>query len=516
VQAQGGCTAEMSTVEPYVDPRIAADVPASLDPQTVRILERRRTSGVRMRRGWFVRRMLVLADLIGLTFAFLIAMWFLDPAGAADTVSPQVELLIFGISLPAWVVVAKLYGLYDFDEERTDHSTADDLVGVLNLVTVGSWLFFAFTAVTHEATPGFGRLLGFWALAIVSITGARAIARGVARRRLAYVQNTIIVGAGDVGQLVAKKLRQHPEYGINLVGFIDNQPKTRIDGLNDVALLGGLGHLPRMVQLLDVERVIVAFSKDSHEEMLDVIRSLKDLDIQIDLVPRFFEVIGTNIGVHTAEGLPLIGLPALRLSRSSRIAKRTMDLLFSTIGLVLLAPLFLVAAIWIKLDSRGPVFFRQLRMGSGDQTFEILKFRTMAADADDRKHEFHGLNKHANGDPRMFKIPNDPRVTSCGRKLRRFSIDELPQLINVVRGEMSLVGPRPLILEEDLHVVDWRRQRLNLKPGITGLWQVMGRDDIGFEEMVRLDYVYVTTWSLVNDLKLILRTIPALYRAREC
>jgi exopolysaccharide biosynthesis polyprenyl glycosylphosphotransferase len=324
------------------------------------------------------------------------------------------------------------------------------------------------------------------------------------------------VGAGDVGQLVAKKLRQHPEYGINLVGFIDNQPKTRIDGLNDVALLGGLGHLPRMVQLLDVERVIVAFSKDSHEEMLDVIRSLKDLDIQIDLVPRFFEVIGTNIGVHTAEGLPLIGLPALRLSRSSRIAKRTMDLLFSTIGLVLLAPLFLVAAIWIKLDSRGPVFFRQLRMGSGDQTFEILKFRTMAADADDRKHEFHGLNKHANGDPRMFKIPNDPRVTSCGRKLRRFSIDELPQLINVVRGEMSLVGPRPLILEEDLHVVDWRRQRLNLKPGITGLWQVMGRDDIGFEEMVRLDYVYVTTWSLVNDLKLILRTIPALYRAREC
>ena len=154
-------------------------------------------------------------------------------------------------------------------------------------------------------------------------------------------------------------------------------------------------------------------------------------------------------------------------------------------------------------------------MGSGDQTFEILKFRTMAADADDRKHEFHGLNKHANGDPRMFKIPNDPRVTSCGRKLRRFSIDELPQLINVVRGEMSLVGSQALILEEDLHVVDWRRQRLNLKPGITGLWQVMGRDDIGFEEMVRLDYVYVTTWSLVNDLKLILRTIPALYRARD-
>jgi lipopolysaccharide/colanic/teichoic acid biosynthesis glycosyltransferase len=140
----------------------------------------------------------------------------------------------------------------------------------------------------------------------------------------------------------------------------------------------------------------------------------------------------------------------------------------------------------------------------------------MSADADQRKGEFAALNKHVDGDARMFKITNDPRVTRSGKILRRFSIDELPQLINVVRGEMSLVGPRPLILEEDLHVVDWRRQRLNLKPGITGLWQVLGRDDIGFEEMVRLDYVYVTTWSMLNDLKLILRTIPALYRAREC
>jgi exopolysaccharide biosynthesis polyprenyl glycosylphosphotransferase len=264
--------------------------------------------------------------------------------------------------------------------------------------------------------------------------------------------------------------------------------------------------------------VIVAFSNDSHEDMLDLIRDLKDLDIQIDLVPRFFEVIGTNVGIHTAEGLPLIGLPALRLSRSSKALKRTMDLALSITGLVLLAPLFAAVAVWIKLDSRGPVFFRQLRMGAGEQTFEIFKFRTMGLDADARKHEFADLNKHNGngGDPRMFKIPNDPRVTRSGSWLRRFSIDELPQLINVVRGEMSLVGPRPLILEEDQHVVDWRRRRLNLKPGITGLWQVLGRDDIPFEEMVRLDYVYVTTWSLLNDLKLILRTVPALFRARAC
>lgn len=508
----------MTTVEPYLGPRAAGEMPDSLDTRTLQILERRRSSGVRVRRGWLVRRMLVLADIIGLTVAAIAATVIFGEKVDVDPISPQVELLAFCLTLPAWVVVAKLYGLYDFDEERTDHSTADDLVGVLHLVTVGSWLFFAFAAVTHKADPSFARLLGFWLFAIAAITAGRAIARGVARRHLAYVQNTIIVGAGDVGQLVAKKLRQHPEYGLNLVGFVDGQPKERAESLNDIALLGGLKQLPQMVQILDVERVIVAFSNDSHEEMLDLIRSLKDLDIQIDLVPRFFEVIGTNVGIHTAEGLPLIGLPALRLSRSSRMIKRAMDLALSLIGLVIFAPVLLAVAVWIKLDSKGPVFFRQLRMGSADKTFEILKFRTMDADADARKQDYAGLNKHNGngGDPRMFKIPNDPRVTRCGKFLRRFSIDELPQLLNVVKGEMSLVGPRPLILEEDQHVVDWRRQRLNLKPGVTGLWQVLGRDDIPFEEMVRLDYVYVTTWSLLNDLKLIIRTFPVLIRSRAC
>jgi exopolysaccharide biosynthesis polyprenyl glycosylphosphotransferase len=504
----------MSTVEPYVGTR--ADVPESLDTRTLQILERRRSSAVRMRRGWLVRRMLVLADMVGLTVAAIAATLLFVEDVRTDAVSPQIELLVFCLSLPAWVVVAKLYGLYDFDEERTDHSTADDLVGVLHLVTVGSWLFFAFAAVTHKADPSFARLVGFWLFAIAAITAGRAAARGLARRHLAYVQNTIIVGAGDVGQLVAKKLRQHPEYGLNIVGFVDDRPKDRSPSVNDIALLGGLRQLPQLVQILDVERVIVAFSNDSHEEMLDLIRSLKDLDIQIDLVPRFFEVIGTNIGIHTAEGLPLIGLPALRLSRSSLLMKRTMDLGLSIAGLVLFAPLLAAVAIWIKLDSKGPVFFRQLRMGSGDKTFQIYKFRTMEADADERKHEYAALNKHNGGDPRMFKIPDDPRVTRAGRWLRRFSIDELPQLLNVVKGEMSLVGPRPLILEEDLHVVDWRRRRLNLKPGVTGLWQVLGRDDIPFEEMVRLDYVYVTTWSLLNDLKLMIRTFPALARSRAC
>jgi exopolysaccharide biosynthesis polyprenyl glycosylphosphotransferase len=311
-------------------------------------------------------------------------------------------------------------------------------------------------------------------------------------------------------------LLQHPEYRINLVGFIDAQPKERRDDLGPLALLGGTERLPAIVRLFDIERVIIAFSNETHENTLDLIRSMKDLDVQIDIVPRLFELVGPSVGMHSVEGLPLVGLPPLRLSHSSAFLKRAADLVMSVCGLVVLSPALAVIAVLIKLDSRGPLFFRQVRMGCGGQTFRIWKFRTMTVGADERKQEVAHLNKHlrAGGDPRMFKVPNDPRVTAVGTWIRRHSVDEIPQLLNVIRGEMSLVGPRPLILEEDKHVDSWARQRLTLKPGITGPWQVLGRDGIPFEEMVRLDYLYVTGWSLGNDLRLILQTLPALVGSR--
>ncbi len=280
-------------------------------------------------------------------------------------------------------------------------------------------------------------------------------------------------------------------------------------------LLGDPSRLPAIVRLFDVERVIIAFSNERHEETLDLVRSLKDLDVQIDIVPRLFELVGPGVGVYTVEGLPLVGLPPARLSRSSRLLKRALDLAVSGLALVLLVPLFALIALLIKRESEGPVFFRQVRMGSGDRTFRIYKFRTMVADADERKPDVAHLNMHLNGDGRMFKIPNDPRITRVGRFLRRFSLDELPQLINVALGEMSLVGPRPLIVDEDQFVEDWGRRRLDLKPGVTGPWQVLGRNHIPFQEMVRLDYLYVTSWSLYGDIKLILRTLPTVLRGRS-
>jgi exopolysaccharide biosynthesis polyprenyl glycosylphosphotransferase len=490
---------------------------AVLDERTLDILERRRTATHIRRRGWLVRRALVWADLLGLSLAFGLSE-LLYTAGPSDLnlLAARTEFLLFFATLPLWVVVAKLYGLYDRDESRANHTTTDDIVGVFHLVTISAWILLAGVYVTHLASPAFTKIVTFWALAIPLVTLARVSARALCRGQLAYLQNTIVVGAGDVGQLVARKILQHPEYGINLVGFVDDRPKERSPGLEHLTLVGSPAGLREIVSELDIERVIVAFSNESHERTVDLVRSLNHLEVQIDIVPRLFDLVSPAAEIHTLEGIPLLSVPPLHLSRSSRLLKRTMDVVLAGAGLVVLAPVLILVAVLIKLDSRGPIFFRQVRMGGGER-FRIFKFRTMVADAEERKAEVRHLNKHRGpgSDPRMFKIPDDPRVTRVGRFLRRSSVDELPQLLNVLRGEMSLVGPRPLILDEDRHVEDWARKRLDLKPGMTGLWQVLGRSDIPFDEMVKLDYLYVTTWSLWQDFRLLFRTIPLVVLAKR-
>ena len=491
-------------------PVLAPDLPAAEGEQSPGRTARRD-------RGWLMRRMLAGADLLALAVAFLVVdLIYLSSPNPGDAIGLNTEFLLFFVTLPGWIVLAKLYGLYDLDEERADHSTADELIGVFHLVTVGSFAFFAVAWLTRLVHPTPGKIISFWALATVLIVLARACARIVARRHSWYTQRTLIIGAGDVGQLIARKILKHPSYRIELVGFVDAAPKERREDLGDLTLIGSATELPQLIEQYGIDRVIVAFSNEGHEETLELVRTLAAGSVCIDVVPRLFPLMGQSIGIHSIEGLPLVALPRGRMPRSSMLIKRVFDVSLSSLGIVLLAPLFGLIALKIKLDSPGPVFFRQPRMGADDEPFEILKFRTMATDAEDRKHELAGFNKHAREthDPRMFKIPDDPRVTPFGRFLRRYSLDELPQLINVLRGQMSLVGPRPLILDEDRHVTTWRRRRLRVKPGMTGLWQVLGRDDLSFEEMVELDYRYVAGWSLLGDLSLLLRTLPAITRER--
>ena len=480
----------------------------------VEALPRRRSYS----RGALVRRMLLVADISGLIVSFVLANLILPSfSESGDKVGPQYEYAVFLLALPLWILLLRLEGLYDRDEERTDHSTVDDIVGVFRAVTIGVWLFALFGVATNAVHPLLGRLGLFWVIAVLLVPTLRAGARVLCRHLPGYTQNAVIVGAGKVGQHLALKLTNHREYGIHLVGFVDDQPTELDDELAQrlPLLLGGPERLRELVAQHNVDRVIIAFSNDSHESVLASIRAIRDLDVQIDIVPRYFEVFGSAAEVHTLEGIPLVGLRPTRLARSSRALKRAFDLVTSVLGVVLLAPLFTAVAIGIKLESRGPVFFRQVRRGMNGSTFRIYKFRTMVAEAEERKAEVEHLNMHRDRDPRMTKIPDDPRVTRLGRVLRRFSIDELPQLLNVIKGDMSLVGPRPLILEEDAFVQEWARKRLDLKPGITGLWQVLGRSDIPFDEMTKLDYVYVTNWSLREDIRLVLLTIPSLFRMRR-
>ena len=270
------------------------------------------------RRGWLVRRMLVVADVVGLTLAFLVV-------GLTGAGLDRSTIVAAVVSLPVWIAIARLYHLYDQDEERTHHATADDIVGVFHLVTIGTWLMFASLELTGLADPTVTNAVVLWGSAIVFITLARAIARALCRRSSLYEQNTLILGAGDIGQRVARKLLRHPEYGLNLVGFVDAQPKPRHDDLTGLPLLGAPDDLAAIVNEHGVERVIVAFSGDAGGGDARRASRLNDLEIQVDVVPRLFELVGPSVKIDTLEGLPLVELPPARLPRSSQMIKRTID-----------------------------------------------------------------------------------------------------------------------------------------------------------------------------------------------
>jgi exopolysaccharide biosynthesis polyprenyl glycosylphosphotransferase len=493
----------------------AADVLDAVDERTLGLLSRGKTA----RRSWLVRRSLVLADMFGLTFAFCAVALLYGSHGADDEVGLLSEYLLFLLTLPGWILVARVHGLYDRDEERADHSTVDDIVGVFHLVTIGAWLLVAGSLVTGVAEPELLKLVVFWLVAIAVVSAFRSIARAACRRSPAFVQNAVIVGAGDVGQLIARKLIGHPEYGINVVGFVDAQPKLRRADLPEqLSVLGTPDRLEEVIERLDVERVIISFSNDPEPEMLARIRRLRERQVQIDLVPRLFEAVGPEVEVHTVEGLPLVGLPPVRMTQSSRLIKRAIDIAGATLGLIVTAPLFALIAWRIRRDSPGPVFFRQTRLGYGRKEFTALKFRTMKVGTDTSKHQAYiQQTMSASATEReggIYKLDRSDAITPFGRWLRKTSLDELPQLINVLKGDMSLVGPRPCIPYETEHFKPHQFERFLVPQGITGLWQVTARASSTFGEALDMDVAYVRGWSLGLDLRLILRTPFQLLRQR--
>lgn len=473
---------------------------------------------MRHRRGWLVRRLLVVADVVGLVAAFLITELLFRGTGVVDEVGIAVESVIFALALPIWVVAAKLYGLYDGDEERATHSTADEVMSVFHLITVAVLGFYATSWLVGLSRPDQAKLSTFWLLALIGVIAARLVTRSLARRHPAYVQNTLILGAGDVGQLVGRKLLQHPEYRINLVGFVDADPKELRRDLEGVPILGEPDQIVDIVERHAVDRVIIAFSQDLPEEMLRLVFALRKCNVQVDIVPRLFEALGANASIHGVEGLPLVGLPATRISRSSRMLKRGFDVVAASALLLLAAPIMLVIAVLIRHDSAGPVFFRQLRLGMDMREFTLLKFRTMKNGTEEAPHrQYVGQIMTADALPasnNLYKLER-PEVTRVGRWLRTTSLDELPQLLNVLRGDMSLVGPRPSIPYEVELFAPHHFERFLVPAGLTGLWQVEARAHSTFREALDLDVAYARGWSLGLDLRLLLRTPALVFRPKE-
>jgi exopolysaccharide biosynthesis polyprenyl glycosylphosphotransferase len=458
-------------LRPESSPRLESD---ALEPPLTRARDRR------------YRRLLGLADVLAITVALAVCVPLL---GKGDALTPLVAA-----GAPLILALAKLLNLYDRDELLLRKTTLDEAPKLFQVATLMALLLWLGHDFLIDGALGRKQVLGFWLLLAALLPLARGAAR-LAARRLATAENCLLVGDPQECDRARTKIEDSPVVHARVVAQLD---LVRASDMRDAGAA-----LALLAEERDIHRVVIAPPSTDHGEILNLVRSAKNLGLKVSVLPRMLEVVGSSVEFDDLDGLNVLGVRRFGLTRSSWVVKRTTDVLGSSLALIVLAPALALIAVAIKLDSRGPVLFRQQRVGRDGRLFEMVKFRTMVAGADRMKAGLAAENE-ADG---LFKIADDPRVTAVGRRLRRASLDELPQLLNVLRGEMSLVGPRPLVLEDDMRVEGWYRRRLQLTPGMTGRWQVLGSARIPLHEMVKLDYLYVANWSLWGDLKIMLRTV---------
>jgi exopolysaccharide biosynthesis polyprenyl glycosylphosphotransferase len=449
------------------------------------------------RRDSVYRRLLAVADVmsaaVAMTAVALVSGERLTPAAA--------------LFLPSIVLAGKVIGLYDRDELVIHKSTLEEAPKLFQLATLYTLLSWRLDGLIVHGSFGGNAILFLWGLLFAAMLFTRTAVRGVTRY-LTPSERCLVVGDAESTDRLRGSMSRSFSLNAELVGRVPLDDER--EGHHDPLVLGDLSRLGIVLMEHDVHRVIIAPGARDSERLLDAVRLVKALGMKVSVLPRLFEVVGSSVEFDDVGGMPLLGLRKHGLSQSSRVLKRSLDVVGATVGLFLLAPLLLVAAVAVRLDSQGPVLFRQRRIGRDGEPFEMLKFRTMVDGADRLKQKL----RHLNESDGLFKIAADPRITRVGRFLRSSSLDELPQLINVLRGEMSLVGPRPLVEEDDAQIEGWQRRRLGLTPGVTGFWQVLGSSRVPLSEMVRLDYLYAANWSLWLDVKIMLRTIPHVFARR--
>jgi exopolysaccharide biosynthesis polyprenyl glycosylphosphotransferase len=458
-----------------------------------------RGPAVCLRRDTIFRRALLIADALAILIALSLTI---------ESSSRKVPLHLTWeslIGLPALLVAAKLLGLYDRDETLLRKTTLEEAPKLFQLATLCTLVAWIAGRLVVAGGLDHREALFLWIALTVLLVCFRAVARRVALR-LVPVERCLFIGEQRLARMVAGKLTGHSGINATMVAHLgmDQCEQWSTDTLSR----SRLAEIRDLAQTLDVHRAIVAPGWEADVESgqtLNLVRTLKAVGVRVSVLPRMLEVVGSAVEFDEMHGVTLMGVRSFELTRSSRAIKRAFDLLAACLGLIAVSPLMLIFAIAIKLDSRGPVFFRQRRVGRDGKHFQIVKFRTMVKDADAMKESLRDLNEAREG---LFKIEQDPRVTRMGRLLRKTSLDELPQLLNIVKGQMSLVGPRPLVVDEDERIGGWHRRRLELMPGMTGPWQILGPSRVPLAEMVALDYLYIANWSLWGDVKILLRTLP--------
>jgi exopolysaccharide biosynthesis polyprenyl glycosylphosphotransferase len=475
---------------------LAGAVPSSPDDAATRDISRfgRRTPR-HVAHDALRRRMLAAADATAVSLGGF-------AAGSATSVAATFWLVAL---VPVWLLLAKLHGLYDRDHRALRHLTVDELGSIVTWSTVSTAVLLPLLVLTPAGAPDLDATVRLW----LTVTVLAAVLRGAARvlwRRWTPPASALLLGSGPLERVARRKLELFGDMHVYVCGRLD-----------DEQLLDARGELETERVIREAcggrmpDRVIVCM-RDVNEALLaDVMRLCRARQIKLSVVPPLRGMFGTAVRLtHVAE-LPLVEYHTSDVSAATTTLKRCFDVVLAAVALVLTSPLFLLAAIAIRLDSRGSVFFVQERAGLGGRTFRMIKFRTMVCDADQRLGEVVHLDSLP--EP-MFKLRRDPRTTRIGRVLRRWSLDELPQLVNVLQGHMSLVGPRP----EEVRMVERYRPehrfRLGSLPGITGPMQVFGRGDLTFDERLAIEREYMENLSLGRDLRILLLTIPTVLSGR--
>jgi exopolysaccharide biosynthesis polyprenyl glycosylphosphotransferase len=446
------------------------------------------------------RDRVVRLGLVGADAAAVLAATF------AVTLLPfsEAELTLWvPLFLPLYALLAKMAGLYDRDQFVLHKTTLDEAPTLVAVAAI-----FALTVEGIQAIQytGGSHPLPLWAILTVSLVATRALARFVVVRATSS-ERVLVVGDAATAALIRRKLAADASLNATVVGRV-GEPGA---GDRPDRVLGTIDELPAVIDHHRIERVVVSPIQEGGGDIVDIIRLATACGVRVAVLPRMLEAIGTSVVFDDLGGQVLLGVPGFGLSPSSRTLKRSFDVLVASATLIAVAPLLAAIVAAIKLTSPGPVLFRQTRVGRHGREFQMLKFRTMVEDADERKHELLDQNAAAP----MFKIPDDPRTTRVGRFLRRRSLDELPQLFNVLRGDMSLVGPRPLITEEDRLFSGWQRRRYHVAPGVTGPWQILGSSRVPMNDMLTIDYLYCANWSLWLDAKILIRTLPYVLSRRS-